>query len=398
MEVGKQQLSELLEVIKSKIGDIPETIERAFLCTPRHHFADKFLKKNEEETFEEIELSEKNITEYIPELYEDRPILLMADKEGNIISSISQPSLVLSMLIKLDIKAGEKILEIGTASGWNAAMMSKLVGEEGHIYSIEIISELVTRARLKFEGQGADNITLFDGDGAIEKYKETFDKIMFTVGSYYIPGIIQKQLKENGNLLMVLKNKGLWDSLLLLTKKENYLESTHHSACGFVPLKGEYAMPELDFVTLESLSIWDTVKEQITFKQSFWWGMKYDKKPKDVRRAAMKIVGITSFLGIVEPQFQMFKDDNDEIFFGLVDDENNSLAVWKNDQLIGYGNNIAIDKLKANFELFLSLGMPNIKCFTLKVYSIDEKVNLNKNEWLIKRRDAQFVWSLNEDI
>jgi len=395
MEVEKQQLLELLENIKSKIGDIPKIIESAFLNTPRHHFADKFLKENEEGVFDEIELSEKNMGEYLSELYEDRPVALITNKEGIPISTISQPTLVIMMLIKLDLKEGQKVLEIGTASGWNAALMSKLVGAQGHVCSIDIISELVTRARSKFKALGIDNISLLDGDGAIEKYTETFDKIMFTVGSYDIPGSIHQQLKENGHLLMVLKNKGIWDSLLLLTKKENYLESTHHSACGFVPLKGAYAMSELDPVQLESLSIWDSVKDQITFEQSFWWGVKLEKKPTDKRKAALKIVGITSFLGIVEPQFELFKDSNDEVFFGLVDDENNSLAVWKNDQLIGYGNNTAIHKLKADFELYLALGMPNIKCFTLKVYPINDEINLNKNEWLVKRRDSQFVWSLN---
>ncbi len=395
MQAGKQLL-ELLENIKSTIGDIPESIEKAFLNTPRHQFADKFLKKNEDGTIEEIELSEKNITEYLSYLYEDRSIPLIMDKEEHLISSISQPSLVLSMLIKLDIEAGQKILEIGTASGWNAAMMSKLVGAQGHVYSIDIISELVTRAKSKFKTQGIDNITVLEGDGAIKHYNETFDKIMFTVGAYDIPRIIQKQLKQNGQLLMVLKNKGLWDSLLLLTKKENYLESTHHSLCAFVPLKGQYDMSELDPLQLESLSIWDSLKDQLTFEQPFWWGITWNKKPTDKRKAASKIVGISSFLGITEPQFELFKDSNDEIFFGLVDDENKSLAVWKNDRLMGYGNHTAINKLKTNFELYLALGMPDIKCFTLRVYSIEEEISLNKNEWLIKRRDAQFVWSLNK--
>jgi len=396
----KAEQQQLLEKIKSNIGDIPKTIESVFLNTPRHHFADKFLKKNEDGTFDEIELSEKNAEEYLPVLYSDYPVLLMTDKEGIPISTISQPTLVIKMLIKLDIKEGQKVLEIGTASGWNAAMMGKLVGAQGHIYSIDIISELITRARSKFKAQGIDNISLFDGDGAIKKYKETFDKMMFTVGSYDIPKMIHQQLKENGHLLMVLKNKGIWDSLLLLTKKENYLESAHHSPCGFVPLKGEYAMSDLDPVQLESLSIWNSVKDQITFEQSFWWGLKSENKGKsDVknkRKAALKIVGITSFLGIIEPQFEIFKDSEDEFFFGLIDEENNSLAVWKNDKLIGYGNNTAMHKLKANFELYLALGMPNINCFGLKVYSINDEVNLNKNEWLIKRRDSQFVWSLNE--
>lgn len=391
MSTKQQYLEELLERIRANLGDIPKTIETAFINTPRHLFVDKFITENKEGKIVEIEIDDNNIDQYLPEIYKDYPIGLIADNEGNIISTISQPSIVVMMISKLKIQKGLKILEIGTASGWNAALMAKLVGKIGRIYSNEIIPELTIRARSKFKTQGIENITLNDGDGAIAIYDELFDRIMFTVGSYDIPISIHKQLKENGLLLMVLKNKGLFDSLILFKKKDNHLQSIENNACKFVPLKGQYAMTELNPIRLETLTIWKNLRDKIVFEQSFWWGTKSAYK----RKSNLKIMGITSFLGIVEPQFEIFKDENDDLFFGLIDYENDSIAIWKNDKLIGYGNSRAVEKIKSKFDLYLNLGMPSVNCFNLKVYPKNHKVTIGKYQWLIIRRDSQFLWSLN---
>jgi len=294
------------------------------------------------------------------------------------------------MLDKLNIKQGQKILEIGTASGWNAALMAKLVGEKGHIHSIDIISDLVNRAKAKFKALGISNVTLSDGDGASTEYKEIFDRIMFTVGSYDIPISMHKQLKDGGFLLMVLKNKSLIDNLILLKKNQNYLESIESSPCRFVPLKGAYAMNELDPVNLDELPIWKRLKTKVVVEKPFWWGSKGNY----IRFPNLKIRGITSFLGIVEPSFEIFTNHENDLFFGLIDEQNSSMVIWKNDTLTGYGNNIAFDKIMTAFEQYLKFGMPDFTCFNLKVFPAEEQVETTKNSWLIKRKDSQFLWSL----
>ena len=391
MSINSKYPQELLEQIKKNLGGIPEKIGSVFLNTPRHLFADKFLKSNEEGEYDEIILTDENIEKHLPDLYIDRPILLARNSEGEVISTISQPTLVLLMLKKLDLKEGQKVLEIGTASGWNAAMMAKLVGEKGHVYSVEILSELVVRARLKIENQKITNISLFDGDGGVKTYQEKFDRIQFTVGSYDIPNIIHEQLKDNGLLLMVLKNRASFDCLILFKKKGNCLESIENSICGFVSMKGEYSMPELDRIKLEDLLIWKRLKDSKVIEEPFWWGSNYNS----IKMLNLKTSGVTSFLAIVEPQFELFKADNDEPSFGLIDRENESIVIWKANQLVGYGNTKAFEKIKLAFDLYLKLGMPSATCFKLKVYPKDHEIKPEANQWLIKRKDSQFLWTLD---
>jgi len=385
----KQNL--LLEKLKEK-SDIPEDIEKVYLDTPRHLFVDKIFDENESGELIEIDITEENLEEYLDEMYENKALALVLNSEKETsISSISQPSLVLKMLKLLEIEKGQKILEIGTASGWNAVMMSKLTGDKGHVYSVEIISDLVVRARKKIEAQNIKNVTIIDGDGAFGVKNESFDRIMFTVGSYDIPNEIYSQLKENGLLLMVLKIRGTWDCLILLKKSGDHLESINNIPCGFVPLAGEYAMSELDPVNLESLDLWNELKDQVVHEQPFWWGSNYTWK----NSFSMKTIGITSFLAIVEPEFKMFKGEDHINYFGLIAEEDNSIVIWKNNKLIGFGNKKALIKIQAAFQLYLDLGMPSVNCFSLNVYPIDKEIKLGTNEWLTKRRDSQFVWSLN---
>ena len=390
MKTIQQYLQELLDQVRTKLGTIPEEIENAYLTTPRHLFVKDFYTTNEHDETIKVELTEANLEEYLPQIYRDGTIGLVLDSEGRGLSSISQPTIVLMMLKKLQIEAGQQILEIGTASGWNAIMMSKLVGEKGHIYSIDIISDLVAQAKERIKKQQITNVSLFDGDGAITTYNQQFDRIMFTVGSYDIPSSIHQQLKSGGLLLMVLKNRSAIDYLILFEKEENHLVSIESSVCGFVPLTGTYAMSELNSKKLEDLPIWGHLKDQVVCEQNFWWG---SKSIKTRSRFELKTNGIVSFLSIVEPQFEILQSDDP--CFGLIDEENQSMVLWKNNRLIGYGNDKAFNKIKAAFELYLELGMPSATCFKLKVYPMETIVELQENEWLIQRKDSQFVWSLN---
>jgi len=390
MKTTETYQQELLETIKKNLGTVLSEIEDAFLNTPRHLFADKIVKYDDNEAIVQIDINDENIDEYLPDFYNDRPVGLAINSDNQIISTISQPTLVLSMLNKLDIKQGQKILELGTASGWNAALMAKLVGAKGHIHSVEIISDLVHRARVKFKALGISNVTLLDGDGASEEYSQLFDRIMFTVGSYDIPMSIHKQLKEGGLLLMVLKNKWLLDGLILFKKHQNHLESMESSLCRFVPLKGAYAMDELDPVNLDDLPMWERLKTKAVIEKPFWWGMKsFSKKIPN-----LKIRGITSFLGIVEPLFKIFTNHENELFFGLIDEQHDSMVIWKNNTLTAYGNKIAFDKITAAFGQYLKFGMPDLTCFNLKVFPLEEQVGVGENSWLIQRKDSQFLWSL----
>ena len=392
---------ELLRDIKNKLNkSLPAGIEQAYRSTPRHLFVKQFYQLRQNE-WEHTVIDEQNLAAKMPILYQDMPLMLVVDAESNFLgakSSISQPSLVLSMLNRLDIQAGDSILEIGAGSGWNAAMMGKLAGESGKVHSVEIIPELVRPAREAIAGLDIGNVTIVESDGG-DGYASgaPYDRIMFTVGSYDIPAAFYEQLKDGGTLLMVLKNVGYGDTLYLFKKVGDHFEAIQGSPCAFVGLQGKYELPELNPADIDQLPFWADIRGAVVKRKAFWCGGKSQSNGHFIG----KTMGLMSFLGIVEPWFRAFETGHQEekrrreIFFGVVDMEAKSVVTLsQEDKLTAYGSQAALDRLLADLRLWQELGMPDAACFKLMVYSEDVALQAGDRQWIIRRKDSQFLWTL----
>jgi hypothetical protein len=113
-----------------------------------------------------------------------------------------------------------------------------------------------------------------------------------------------------------------------------------------------------------------------------------------------RTLGIRSFLGITEPLFQAFKTGKtkdkpyEEHYFGVWDKSDGSLVIAKDDCLISYGSLAAKERLIQDVEHWVQLGMPTPSSFALQVYPIDCPLEARANQWLVKRAESQFLWSL----
>jgi len=113
---------------------------------------------------------------------------------------------------------------------------------------------------------------------------------------------------------------------------------------------------------------------------------------------------VRSFLGITEPSFRAFKavqqeePSREEQYFGLWDEEQNSLVVAKDDYLLSYGNSAAEKRLLDTLEQWVKLGMPGAASFALKVYPIGFPLTAVENEWIVERTESQFLWSLKSQV
>jgi hypothetical protein len=275
-------------------------------------------------------------------------------------------------------------------------MMGRLAGATGHVYSVEIIPELIESARETIAGLGIGNVTIIEGDGG---YGYTpgapYDRIMFTVGSYDIPAAFFRQLKDGGLLLMVMKHIGFGDTLYLFRKTGDRLESMESWPCSFVGLQGKYQLPELNPVEIASLPNWDVIKERVVHRQPFWCGGKSYSNEHFIA----KTMGLVSFLGIVEPSFRAFEARRGgegrrrDIFYGVVED-GSVVTMNQEDKLVAYGSRSALDRLLADLRLWLELGMPDAACFKLEVYPLDGVLEAGERQWIVRRKDSQFLWSL----
>ena len=187
-------------------------VEKAFLEVPREKFVPEMIKNY---------------------AYVDTPLEI-----GNG-QTISAPHMVAIMCEALDIKKGQSILEIGAGSGYHAAIVSKIVGEKGHIYTVERFPSLAERAKKNLENAGIKNVTVETGDGSEGLPQHApYERIYVTCASPEIPKPLVEQLKDPGKMLVPVGR--LICNLELIEKKGNKVTSEDICGCSFVPLIGKH--------------------------------------------------------------------------------------------------------------------------------------------------------------
>ncbi len=163
--------------------------------------------------------------------YEDRPLPI---GEGQ---TISQPYVVALMTEAVALRGGEVVLEVGTGSGYQAAILGEIVKE---VYTIEINERLCTSARQRLEKLGYKNIFVRCGDG-YKGWPEAapFDAIVVTAAADHVPRPLLEQLKEGGRLIMPLGDPHLGQVLTLIRKDKGKFVSKEITGVRFVPMTGE---------------------------------------------------------------------------------------------------------------------------------------------------------------
>ncbi len=157
-------------------------------------------------------------------------------------SSASQPSMVAIMLGQLDLRPGLRVLEIGAGTGWNAALMARLVGPEGSVVSVDIDADLVRTAGEHLAAAGVRGVTLAVGDGALgHAAGAPYDRIVLTVGSADVRPEWVAQLVPGGRLLLPLDLRGSQVSVALDRGADGVLRSRSLCGCGFIRLRGAAA-------------------------------------------------------------------------------------------------------------------------------------------------------------
>ena len=151
--------------------------------------------------------------------------------------TISQPYMVAVMTELLELSGDEKVLEIGTGSGYQAAVLSELAHE---VFTIERVPVLADESRARLAGLGYNNVTVLTGDGSkgLED-KAPFDRIIITAAAPELPEILVKQLKEDG-IIVAPVGERFSQVVIKGRKKKGVLAEEFHTPCVFVPLIGEY--------------------------------------------------------------------------------------------------------------------------------------------------------------
>jgi protein-L-isoaspartate(D-aspartate) O-methyltransferase len=151
--------------------------------------------------------------------------------------TISQPYMVAVMTELLGLKGTEKVLEIGTGSGYQAAILAELAGT---VYTIERLPDLAEEAQTRIRSLGYDNVTVVAADGTKGYEQESpYDRIIITAAAPAIPMPLIMQLREDGVIVAPVGER--FSQVLIRGRKEaGSLVEDYHTPCVFVPLIGEH--------------------------------------------------------------------------------------------------------------------------------------------------------------
>lgn len=201
------KLEKLIKYYMKPAGVTDERILAAFRSIPREKFV---------------------LPEFLNLAYENTALPIEAGQ------TISQPSMVGQMTQLLNLVGNEKVLEIGTGSGYQAAILSKLAKK---VYSVEIIGYLAGKAAKTLKELGIENVEVILGDGnfGLKKYAP-YDAIIVTAAAKQIPDTFIDQLGPGGRIIIPVGEKFGNQKLLFGTKKDGKLELEEKEAVRFVPL------------------------------------------------------------------------------------------------------------------------------------------------------------------
>jgi len=167
--------------------------------------------------------------------YEDMPLPLMRGK------TISQPTTVMVMTHALDLLPGEKVFEIGTGSGYQSAIIAKIVGDKGKVVTMEVVPELITFANQNLAKANINNVEVHEDDGSNGFVKESpFDKIIITAACKEFPKPLLEQLKPEGVIIGPVGNRDEQEMVRGFKDKNGKLELEFLGQFLFTPMYGKY--------------------------------------------------------------------------------------------------------------------------------------------------------------
>ena len=391
---------QLLEIIDrvhpfdGATGPLPANLREAYLAIPRHGFVHRYRLLGETSGFHEI--TPENLAGHLPVIYRN-VVQTYVDSKGEALpSSNSEPAFILRVLEQLDLRPGQRVLEVGSGGGWLSAIMGHAVGPSGKVTGIEIFPELAAQSRADLAALGVGNVEIVAGDGGHGwPAGAPFDRVIFTAGSPDLPAVFYDQVRDGGLLVAPFRNRGGGEDLLVLQKRGSEFVMRAATLAYFVPLTGEKGRGDADAPQRwDELPLWQELRQHPCAERKLWFGGP-TASPYELLTG-----GFRRFLGKLEPDFVALRSAGAgspmmpaALVFGLMDEAKRSLALFHPYRLTGYGAPDCFERCLAIYRLWCELGMPSTGGLRLVVRRADDRTPAPPG-MPVCRGESTFIWSL----
>ena len=377
---------------------LPPRLRDAVAATPRHLFVHRFRIGDSP-----LQALDADPDRALPAVYSDQ-VMRHVDEAGELLpSSNSQPSYVLWLLHLLGLEPGQAVLEIGSGSGWLAAVMGRLVGPAGKVVGIELILGLAQQSRADLATLNVGNVEIATGDGT-QGYAAgaPFDRAVITAATWDVPAVLFDQVVDGGRILVPVELRDGSGCEVTVLRRQGALLVAEQAVPGwFVPLLGPSQDRGASHRPLDALPFWSEVCGAPSVRCALPLGVSPSDGPATV--AAQ----FRAFLGRTEPGMAVFTADAGEGWtpwrpmppesrpmppFGLVDEAGRSVALWDGGELVGYGGHAAAVRFLRAFARWAELGLPGMGAFGLEVYRAGAAPAGSEHLWIEPRGTTALAW------
>jgi protein-L-isoaspartate(D-aspartate) O-methyltransferase len=336
--IKTEEREPFVRLIEQRLGRaLTPQVRSAFLQVPRHVFVQQYYaQRGNSLSWDLVQATHENI-------YRDEALVTRIDARGMPCSSTSQPSVMAVQLEALTLEQGQRVLEIGVGTGYNAALLGKMVGDTGEVISIDIDEELVAQAKHALVRAGATNVRARPGDGFLgEAAYAPYDRLITTCSFRSIPRAWYEQLKVGGRLV------GNW--IIPLASLFICVQKTH---------SGEL---EGDLLDLGASYMEMRAGDEPPLKRAIDW-TRYDMQPINIDFPQVKQFlqnpAYSLLLQCFFPEMRKrYRSKDNQMHLYLLVGE--AAILVQEDSLLVSGNEHLKQMIQQSFDFYQQLGQPSL--------------------------------------
>jgi protein-L-isoaspartate(D-aspartate) O-methyltransferase len=399
--MSRRRREQLVRALESASAIRSSAVREAFLEVPREIFIPDVAKRLG-----------------VAAVYRDEAYPIKTDPRGDAVSSSSQPGIMASMLEELRVLPGHSVLEIGAGTGYNAALLSVLVGSKGSVTSVELDASLATGARRSVRA-ACERASIVVGDGRRGwEANAPYDRIIVTASSLEVPRAFLEQLSEGGLLVLPLRLSDAVPFRQIVVTFERVgdrLRSVSVIHGGFMALRGTTDDPSLPWPASKVVERRDSTDTTLASLSGSSWGRLGEDMRRDLlallltrprsRSIGMRISGwrqwaLESFIAVAAPEELLVgctRDDVEGLLFcgtdlpGIMDAEGKGLAHLAGtrsiSRLAAYGHRAAERRLADLVDEWRRRGRPDVTRLHVGV----SYGRSRQRAWRIRRRGPSAI-------